>query len=130
MNPRRQGSPLANDRSRTRNRSCSRSSALRGAHLAGSTDGRRCVDARLPVSAALLIAGYTVAVAVLLRAGAVLRERRWRWFLALELATATVAAGYAVAGVRVWVVLNGTSVVLFAVVWWRTGSRLGHQRKR
>ncbi len=74
------------------------------------------------MSAALLIAGYTVAVAVLLRTRAVLRERRLHWFVALEIATATVAAGYAVAGVAVAVVLNAANVVLFAVVWWFTGS--------
>ena len=70
------------------------------------------------MSAALLIAGYTVAVGVLLRARVVLRERRWRWFVALEVATATVAAGYAAADVAVGVVLNAANVVLFAVVWW------------
>ena len=75
------------------------------------------------MSAALLIAGYTVAVGVLLRGRAVLRERRWRWFAALEMATATVAAGYAAAGVLVGVVLNAAGVVLFAIVWWLTRLR-------
>lgn len=75
------------------------------------------------MSAALLIAGYTVAVGVLLRGRAVLRERRWRWFVALEMATATVAAGYAAAGVPVGVVLNAAGVVLFAIVWWLTRLR-------
>ena len=84
----------------------------------------------LPMSAALLIAGYTVAVGVLLRARAVLRERRWHWFLALEIATATVAAGYAAAGLLVGVVLNAANIVLFAVVWWFTGSSRYRRRKR
>lgn len=83
-----------------------------------------------PMSAALLIAGYTVAVGVLLRARAVLRERRWHWFVALEVATATVAAGYAAAGVPVGVVLNAANLILFAVVWWFTGSLRWRQPKR
>lgn len=82
------------------------------------------------MSAALLIAGYTVAVGVLMRARAVVRERRWHWFVALEVATAMVAAGYATAGVPVGVVLNAANVVLFAVVWWLTGSSRWRRPKR
>ena len=81
------------------------------------------------MSAALLIAGYTVAIGVLLRTGAVLRERRWHWFVALEVATATVAAGHAARGVPVGVVLNVAFVVLFAAVWWFTGSSRSRPRK-
>ena len=79
--------------------------------------------------AALLIAGYAVAVGVLLRAGAVLRERRWHWFVALEVATAMVAAGYAAMDRPVGAVLNVALVVLFAVVWWVTGSSRWRQPK-
>jgi hypothetical protein len=75
------------------------------------------------VTAVLLVAGYAVAVAVLLRARAVLRERRWRWFIALEVATATVAAGYATAGAPLGVVLNVANIVVFAVAWLLTGPR-------
>ncbi|HEV2758022.1 MAG TPA: hypothetical protein VGV86_00515 [Acidimicrobiales bacterium] len=82
------------------------------------------------MSAVLLIAGYAVAVGVLLRARAVVRERRWQWFVALEIATAMVAAGYATAGVPVGAVLNAASVVLFAVVWWFTGSSQRRRPKR
>lgn len=74
------------------------------------------------MTAILFVVGYSVAVAVLLRAGSVLRERRWTWFLALEAATAMVAAGYALVGNRMGLALNTAFVVVFAPVWWRTSS--------
>ena len=73
----------------------------------------------------LFVVGYGVAVVVLLRWPTVLRERRGTWFLALELATAMVAAGYALIGNRLGLALNAAFVVVFAVVWWRTSSRPG-----
>ena len=75
------------------------------------------------MKAVLFVVGYAVAVAVLLRWGTVLRERRWTWFVALELATAMVAAGYALIGNRLGLVLNAAFVVVFALVWWRESSR-------
>jgi hypothetical protein len=75
------------------------------------------------MKAILFVVGYGVAVAVLLRWGTVLRERRWTWFVALELATAMVAAGYALIGNRVGFALNAAFVLLFALSWWRTPPR-------
>ena len=77
------------------------------------------------MKAVLFVVGYGVAVVVLLRWGTVLRERRWTWFLALEIATATVAVGYALIGNRVGFALNAAFVMVFALVWWRTSSRRG-----
>lgn len=74
-----------------------------------------------PVSLILLLTGYPVAAAVLVRARAVLRERRTRWFVALEAATSAVAAGLALRGRRVPAALNAGAVVGFAVVWWWAG---------
>lgn len=71
----------------------------------------------------LLVVGYVVALVVLTRARAVLRERRWRWFGALELATGSVIAGYALVGNGMGVILNVLNLIGFALVWGWTGSR-------
>lgn len=69
----------------------------------------------------LLVTGYAVAVVVLARARVVVRERRWRWFVALELATAAVILGYALAGTWIGAALNIVNLVVIAVVWRWTG---------
>ena len=71
----------------------------------------------------LLVVGYAVAVVVLLRTGVVLRERRWRWFVALELATVTVVVGYVLAGKAIGVALNTLNLLVIAGVWVWTGKR-------
>jgi hypothetical protein len=75
------------------------------------------------VANVLLVGGYAVAVAVLLRTGVVLRERRWRWFVALEIATATVIVGYVLAGKAIGVALNILNLLVIAGVWVWTGRR-------
>lgn len=73
----------------------------------------------------LLAAGYAVALAVITRLVPVLRQRRRRWFLALEAATGCVAAGWGLRGRTTPMVLNATAVVGLAVAWWATGRRAG-----
>ena len=75
------------------------------------------------MAAALLVAGYAVAVVVLARAPVVLRERRWRWFVALELATGCVIVGYALSDHGFGVALNILNLLVIAVVWGWTGRR-------
>ena len=72
---------------------------------------------------ALLVVGYAVAVVVLVRTGVVLRERRWRWFVALEIATATVILGYVLAGNAIGVILNALNLLVITLVWIWTGRR-------
>lgn len=75
----------------------------------------------------LLAVGYPVAVAVLVRLVPVLRERRRRWFLALEAATASVAAGWGLRGRTIPMVLNAAAVVALAAAWWATGRRVSRR---
>jgi hypothetical protein len=71
------------------------------------------------VAVVLLVAGYLVAVPLVARLGGTLRERRLGELLVLEAATALVAAGWAVAGAPVGVVLNVGFLVAFPLLWWR-----------
>ena len=68
----------------------------------------------------LLVVGYVVAVPLVVRLRAILRERRLGWFVALEVATALVATGWAVLGAPGGVALNVAFVLAFAVLWWRS----------
>lgn len=69
----------------------------------------------------LFVVGYSVAIVVLLRSNSVLRQRRWFWFVALEIATAMVATAYLMLKSGLGVALNVTLLAVFAVVWRRTG---------
>lgn len=75
------------------------------------------------MSRMLLVVGYAVALAVATRLVPVYRERRWRWLLALEAATLSVAAGHALEGRTVPAALNVGFVVAFGALWWWTGAR-------
>lgn len=75
------------------------------------------------VATALLVVGYAVALAVLVRARVVLRQRRRRWFVVLEIATGTVIVGYVLAGKAIGVILNTLNLLVIALVWIWTGRR-------
>jgi hypothetical protein len=70
------------------------------------------------VAVVLLAVGYVVAVPLVVRLRSILRERRLGRLVALELATALVAAGWALLGAPLGVVLNVGFVVAFAAAWW------------
>lgn len=74
------------------------------------------------MSGVLLVIGYAVALAVATRLVPVYRERRWRWLLALQAATAAVAVGHALDGRAVAVAVNLGFVVAFGALWWWTGA--------
>jgi hypothetical protein len=71
----------------------------------------------------LLVGGYAVAIAVLVRARPVLRERRVWWFVALEAGTLAVALGLVLRGRLPGAALNVALAAGFALVWWWTGLR-------
>jgi len=73
----------------------------------------------------LLALGYPMALGVLARLKPVLAERRVRWFVALEAATASITAGWLLHGRPLPAVLNGAALVGFAVTWFVTGQRVG-----
>lgn len=77
------------------------------------------------MAAVLLVVGYVVAVPLVVRLGATLRERRRAELLVLEAATALVAAGWALAGAPVGVVLNVLFLVGFPLLWWRSRTTAG-----
>ena len=74
------------------------------------------------IANSLLAVGYAVSVAILTRWLAVVRERRWRWFLAHEAAVAAIVAGWALRGRRPGAALNGAWMVA-AAVWYFLGGR-------
>jgi hypothetical protein len=75
----------------------------------------------------LLAAGYPAAVVVLTRLVPVLRERRTRWFLILEAATAAITAGWLLLGRGEATLINGAALVGFAIAWTWTGRRRGRE---
>lgn len=75
------------------------------------------------MSSVLLVIGYSMALGVLARLRPVLAERRVRWFLALEAATASIIAGWLLRGRPLPAVLNGAALVGFAIAWFVTGQR-------
>ncbi|CAN5137925.1 hypothetical protein BH18ACT4_BH18ACT4_05860 [soil metagenome] len=75
------------------------------------------------VGVILLVVGYPVAVVMVTRLVPILRQRRWRWFVALEAATACIIVGFAVLGEPLGAVLNGAAFAGFAFSWWGRGRR-------
>ncbi|HVE94092.1 MAG TPA: hypothetical protein VNB24_04165 [Acidimicrobiales bacterium] len=70
-----------------------------------------------PLSIALFVLGYPVAIAVILRWFRVVRERRMSWFAAHTLAVGAIVLGHAVNGRAQGVVTNGAWLVI-SVVWY------------
>jgi hypothetical protein len=66
------------------------------------------------VSLALLAVGYPVAVVVIARWVPVVREQRWRWFVAHQAAVAAIVAGWAVRGRWTAVAVNALWLVVAA----------------
>jgi hypothetical protein len=77
------------------------------------------------VEVVLLVVGYAVAVPLVVRLRATLRQRRLGELLVLEGATALVALGWALAGAPLGVGLNVLFVVGFAVAWYRARPAVG-----
>jgi hypothetical protein len=76
----------------------------------------------------LLVIGYPVAVAVLVRLKRVLIERRIWWFAALEAATSSITAGWLLHRRPVAAAVNGAALVGLAIAWLVTGRRAGVRR--
>lgn len=62
------------------------------------------------IATLLHVVGYPVAIVVIARWVPVVRERRWRWFLAHQAAVAAIVGGWAIRDRFSAVVINGT--------WW------------
>jgi hypothetical protein len=71
---------------------------------------------------ALFAVGYPTSIAVILRFVPVVRERRWKWLVAHDLAVAAIVAGWALKGDRRAVAVNSTWLVV-ATVWYALGGR-------
>jgi hypothetical protein len=74
------------------------------------------------VSLALFLIGYPVAVVVIARWVPVVREQRWRWFLAHEAAVAAIALGWALRDRWPAVAVNAAWGII-AAGWYATRSR-------
>lgn len=71
---------------------------------------------------ALFAVGYPVSIVVIARFAPVVRGRRYRWFVAHELAVGAIVAGWAIRGDRGAVAINGTWLVA-ATAWYVLGGR-------
>jgi hypothetical protein len=74
------------------------------------------------VATALFAVGYPTSIVVILRFVPVVRERRWKWFAAHQLAVAAIVAGWALRGDRRAVAINSSWFVV-AAVWYALGGR-------
>lgn len=75
----------------------------------------------MPVTSLVLFAvAYPVAVVVIARWVPVVRERRWRWFVAHQAAVAAIVAGHALAGRTPAVLINGAWLGI-AAGWYAAG---------
>ncbi len=70
-----------------------------------------------PIRLVLHAVGYPVAIVVIARLVPVFRERRTRWFVAEEAATAAIVAGWAIEGRTPGVVINATWGLTLAFLW-------------
>ncbi len=80
-----------------------------------------------PLAAALHLAGYPVACAVIARFVPVVRDRHGAWFTAHQAAMVAICVGWAVAGSWAQAVANGLWVV-GAAAWWRRAGRRASRR--
>ena len=71
---------------------------------------------------ALFAFGYPTSIVVILRFVPVVRERRWKWFAAHQLAVAATVTGWALKGDRRAVAINSSWFVV-AAVWFAFGGR-------
>jgi hypothetical protein len=71
---------------------------------------------------ALFAVGYPTSIAVILRFVPVVRERRWKWFAAHQLAVAAIVTGWALKGDRRAVAVNSSWLVV-STVWYALGGR-------
>ena len=71
---------------------------------------------------ALFAFGYPVSIVVILRFVPVVRERRWKWFLAHQLAVAAIVTGWVLKGDRRAVAINSSWFVA-STVWYALGGR-------
>jgi hypothetical protein len=71
---------------------------------------------------ALFAVGYPTSIAVILRFVPVVRERRWKWFAAHQLAVAAIVTGWALKGDRRAVAVN-SSWLAVSTVWYALGGR-------
>ena len=71
---------------------------------------------------ALFAFGYPVSIVVILRFVPVVRERRWKWFLAHQLAVAAIVTGWVLKGDRRAVAINSSWLVA-STVWYALGGR-------
>lgn len=71
---------------------------------------------------ALFAFGYPTSIVVILRFVPVVRERRWTWFAAHELAVAAIVTGWALKGDRRAVAINSSWLVV-STVWYALGGR-------
>jgi hypothetical protein len=74
------------------------------------------------VATALFAVGYPTSIVVILRFVPVVRERRWKWFAAHQLAVAAIVAGWALKDDRRAVAINSSWFVV-AAVWYALGGR-------
>jgi hypothetical protein len=80
------------------------------------------VSAKEAVRVALFAFGYPVSIVVISRFVPVVRERRFRWFAAHEVAVAAIVAGWALDGNGGAVAINGSWLVI-AAAWYGLGGR-------
>ena len=73
-------------------------------------------------STALFAVGYPVSLVVIARWIPVVRERRWKWFVAHEVAVAAIVAGWALKSDTRAVTINGTWLGV-AAVWYLSSAR-------
>lgn len=79
------------------------------------------------VATLLHLAGYPAALVVVARWVPVVRERRWRWFVAHQVGVAAVVAGWLLRGRAGSVAVNGAWLVL-AAAWYALGGRRSRSR--
>jgi hypothetical protein len=73
-------------------------------------------------STALFVFGYPVSLVVIARWIPVVRERRWKWFVAHETAVAAIVAGWVLKSDARAVAINGTWLGV-AAVWYLSSAR-------
>ena len=71
----------------------------------------------------LLVVGYPVALAVLVRLRPVLVERRVWWFAALEAGMTSIVVGWLLHGRPLAALFNGAGLVALAAAWLIVGRR-------